>query len=180
MEVPVLQGERLTLRPVEDGDLDAIAEIVVSPGVREWWGPVGDRDKVREELRGDDAAFAIEVDGELAGWLSVTEESDPDWRHAALDIVLGPSYQDRGLGSEALRAVIRGLVDERGHHRLTIDPNVDNERAIRAYAAVGFRRVGVLRRYGRMSDGRWHDHLLMDLLAEELLPRGGGRPVPIE
>ena len=180
MDVPVLQGERLALRPLADEDMDELARIVAAPGVREWWGATDDAEVLREELRGDDAAFAIEVDGALAGWLSVTEETDPNWRHASLDIILAAPYQDRGLGSEALRTVIRWLIEDRGHHRFTIDPAVGNERAIRAYAAVGFRRVGVLRRYGRMADGLWHDHLLMELLAEELRPRAPGRPAAIE
>ena len=55
------------------------------------------------------------------------------------------------------------------HHRFTIDPAVHNQRAIRCYAAVGFRRVGVMRNYERVDDGPWHDGLLMDLLAEELI-----------
>ena len=59
---------------------------------------------------------------------------------------------------------------ERGHHRFTIDPAAANARAIRAYEAVGFRPVGVLRRYERGPDGRWRDGLLMDLLAVELRP----------
>lgn len=28
--------------------------------------------------------------------------------------------------------------------------------------------MGIMRRYERGADGRWHDALLMDLLAEEL------------
>jgi aminoglycoside 6'-N-acetyltransferase len=32
-----------------------------------------------------------------------------------------------------------------GHHRPTIHPTADNERAILAYEAVGFRRVGLMR-----------------------------------
>jgi len=61
------------------------------------------------------------------------------------------------------------LTDERGHHRVIIDPAVENERAIHVYEKVGFRRVGVMRRYERHSDGEWHDGLLMELLAEELV-----------
>jgi len=44
---------------------------------------------------------------------------------------------------------------------------VDNDRAIRAYRAVGFGPVGVMRAYERAGDGTWHDNLLMDLLAAE-------------
>ena len=93
-------------------------------------------------------------------------EDDPDHRSAALDIVLAPPVQGRGLGPAALRAAIDWLVRERGHHRFTIDPAVANERAIRAYASVGFRRVGVMRRYERGADRTWHDNLLMELIVE--------------
>jgi aminoglycoside 6'-N-acetyltransferase len=104
------------------------------------------------------------------GWLGVHDETDEDWRATGLDVFLAPSHQGRGLGPEALRTVMRWLVDERGCARFTIDPAVDNERAIAAYGAVGFRPVGVMRAVERGPDGGWRDNLLMDLLAEELVP----------
>jgi aminoglycoside 6'-N-acetyltransferase len=169
MHLPVLRSQRLTLRPLSAADVEALAAVVAAPGVREWWSADEDPQRTRDGLRNDGAAFAVEVDGALAGWLAFDEETDPDYRHVGLDIVLAPDYQDRGLGSEALRTAIHWFVRERGHHRFTIDPALRNERAIRAYAAVGFRRVGVLRRYERGEGDRWHDNLLMDLLAEELV-----------
>ena len=51
---------------------------------------------------------------------------------------------------------------------VTPDPVAAIERAIRAYASVGFRPVGVMRQYERGPDGRFHDGLLMDLLRDEL------------
>jgi len=51
---------------------------------------------------------------------------------------------------------------------VTPDPVAAIERAIRAYASVGFRPVGVMRQYERGPDGRFHDGLLMDLLRGEL------------
>jgi len=62
----------------------------------------------------------------------------------------------------------RHLVRDRGHHRVVIDPVAHNERAIRAYEKVGFRRVGIMREYQREPDGSWSDGLLLDLLAREL------------
>lgn len=152
--------------------MEQLAEMLARPGVREWWGPLEDREHTREGLRNDGAAFAIEVDGVIAGWLGYGEENEPDCRHASIDIFLGPQHQGRGLGSDALRLAARWLFEERGHHRLTIDPARANHRAIRAYEAVGFRPVGVMRCYERGPDGRWHDNLLMDLLREELRPMG--------
>ena len=54
--------------------------------------------------------------------------------------------------------------------RIDIDPHEDNARAIRAYEKVGFKPVGIRRRYERGDDGTWHDNLLMDLVPEELMP----------
>lgn len=170
MELVVLEGERVRLRPLAAGDLDPLAAIIASPGVREWWGESGSPERVREDLRNDGHAFAIDERELLVGWLGFFEENDPDYRHASLDISLAPPAQGRGLGPEALRAAIRWLAGERGHHRFTIDPAAHNARAIRAYESLGFRPVGILRRYERGLDGNWHDGLLMDLVIEELRP----------
>lgn len=165
--LPRLHGDRVVLRPLAEEDLDALAEIVEGDGVREWWGPSPSREATREDLRNDGTAFAIEVGGELAGWLGVSEELTPNYRSAGMDIVLAVGFQGSGHGPEALRLAARWLLDVRGHHRLTIDPAASNERAIGAYASLGFEPVGIMRRYERGHDG-WHDGLLMDLLAEEL------------
>jgi aminoglycoside 6'-N-acetyltransferase len=76
--------------------------------------------------------------------------------------------QGRGIGTETVRLLARHLIDEHAFHRLVIDPSAANEPAIRAYAKVGFKPVGRLRRSWRGPDGTWEDQLLMDLLAGEL------------
>jgi aminoglycoside 6'-N-acetyltransferase len=63
----------------------------------------------------------------------------------------------------------RHLIRDDRHHRLVVDPAVDKVAAIRAYTKVGFRPGGVMRQYERGRDGTWHDGLLMDLLADELI-----------
>jgi aminoglycoside 6'-N-acetyltransferase len=168
MDLPTLRGQRVTLRPLTDSDVEALVAAAADPSIRRWWGFTNDPDSLREGFWNDGTGLAIDADGELAGWVAFNEENEPDYRHAALDVAMLPSSQGRGLGSEALRTVIRWLVDERGHHRFTIDPSLANERAIKAYEAVGFKPVGVMRRYDRNPDGEWEDALLMDLLAEEL------------
>jgi aminoglycoside 6'-N-acetyltransferase len=165
---PILCAGRVRLRPITDSDIDPLAAIVARPGVRERWGSLENPEHTREGLCNDGAAFAIEIDGEVAGWLGYNEETDPDYRHVSLDIFLAPEHQNRRLGRAALRLAARWLFDRREHHRLTLDPACSNERAIRAYAAIGFRPVGVMRRYERGADGRWHDNLLMDLLRDEM------------
>lgn len=170
-ELPELRGERVVLRPLAAADASRLATVIAHPEVARWWGSrSGDVEFQRAGLLDDaatGAAFAIEADGLVIGWLGVEEEEDPDYRHASLDIFVDPEQHGSGLGPEAMRLAIRWLIDVRGHHRLTIDPALANERAIAVYTALGFRPVGVMRQYERGPGGEWHDGLLMDLLADE-------------
>jgi aminoglycoside 6'-N-acetyltransferase len=159
VSLPTLTGGRLTLRPATGADAAALDRIAAAPEVARW---VGGYDIV------DGQTFTIEVDGEVAGWLNAEAEEHPEYRHVALDIFIAAPLHGRGFGPEALRMAIRHFI-EQGHHRFTIDPETGNERAIKAYASVGFKRVGVMRDYERHASGEWHDNLLMDLLAEELI-----------
>jgi aminoglycoside 6'-N-acetyltransferase len=154
---------------VREDDGAALLALLTEPSVARWWHE-WDAARVQRDLieQDEEHVLVIEVGGELGGLLLVYEEPD-EYKHAALDVTLAPEHQGQGLGPEALRTVITHLIDARGHHRFTIDPAAHNDNAIRAYAKLGFRPVGVLRRYERAADGTWHDGLLMDLLAEELL-----------
>jgi aminoglycoside 6'-N-acetyltransferase len=169
--LPTLSAGRVALRPLTADDAATLAVAMLEhPSVRRWWGTPGTREERREELLNEGRAFAIEVDGALAGWLGFEEELEPDYKHAGLDISLLPDLQGAGHGPAALLLAARWLVDERGHHRITIDPAARNARAIRAYRAAGFRDVGIMRRCERSPEGVWEDGLLMDLLADELAP----------
>jgi len=164
MAVPTLQGERVTLRPIAENDLDRLVAIIHEPSVARWWDLSVD---LREDLLMDGAAWAIEAGGEVAGWLGFTEETERQYRHVGLDISLSSRFQGQGLGPDALRTAIRWFASERGHHRFTIDPNAGNDSAIKAYEAVGFKPIGITRRSESIG-GEWTDGLLMDLLIDEL------------
>ena len=53
-----------------------------------------------------------------------------------------------GREGEAVGFLARFLFEQRGHHRITIDPAA-SEQAIRSYAKLGFQPVGVMRQHGR-------------------------------
>ncbi|MEW5992077.1 MAG: GNAT family protein [Chloroflexota bacterium] len=167
---PTLQAGGLRLRPATAADQAALATLLAEPEVARWWVHGRLDEAVAELLEVDDdtTVLAIEVDGTVAGLIQFSEELEPDYRHAGVDLFVGTAWQGRGIGPAAIRLVARHLFDERGHHRITIDPAAANERAIRAYEKVGFRRVGIMREYERGADGTWHDGLLMDLLRGEL------------
>jgi RimJ/RimL family protein N-acetyltransferase len=166
---PELRGERVVLVPVNVEHVPELRRILSTPEVRIRWGdeaasprwPFDDPSAIR---------FAVLLEGVVRGMVQYSEEEEPAYRHASIDIFLDPGCHGRGVGRDAVRTVARYLVEVRGHHRIEIDPAADNQPAIRCYTAVGFRPVGVLCRYERDVTGRgWHDALLMDLLAEELV-----------
>lgn len=166
--LPVLDGDGFTLRPLKRSDSAELLALLSQPGVARWWGAY---DAAKLERDFFDPAWAytylIIVDGALAGVLQFHEVPDPDYKSAGIDITLGEAYQERGLGTAALRRLVRYLIDVRGHHRMTIDPATENARAIHVYEKVGFKPVGVMRQYERDITGEWHDGLLMDLLSDE-------------
>jgi aminoglycoside 6'-N-acetyltransferase len=167
---PVLRGERVRLRPLRDEDAQRLHEILREPEVARWFG-MQTPQEVTDELMGGAptvTGYAIEVEGELVGAIQSYENADPAYRHAGMDVFVASAQQNRGLGTEALRVLARYLFEERGHHRLVIDPAATNTRAIRAYERVGFRPVGIMRAYELGPDGTFHDGLLMDLLRDEL------------
>jgi aminoglycoside 6'-N-acetyltransferase len=163
----VLRGERVLLRSGRPDDVDRLLQIRTEPEVARRWGSDDIEEEISEQFIGADDTFVIEVEGEVVGAIQCHEENDPMYRHAGMDIYLSTSRHGEGLGTEAIRVLARYLFEGRGHHRLTIDPAADNTAAIRAYERVGFRKVGIMRRYERGPDGVWHDGLLMDMLEEE-------------
>jgi aminoglycoside 6'-N-acetyltransferase len=158
----------IVLRPLTVGDEPELLRIHQTPEVVRWW------DVPAEGFPWDDpesTRLTIEVDGRVAGLIQFWEELEPKYRHASIDLFLDPDLHGRGVGTEVLRRVARQLFEDRGHHRLTIDPAVANVAAIRSYEKVGFKSVGVMRRYERdVGGGGWHDGLLMEMLAGEQRP----------
>jgi len=167
---PVLAGRRVRLRPGRPGDAPRLRAVLAEPSVSRWWGEPDPVTVIEEDLRGTGSSvlLVVEIDGQVAGGIQYEEENDPMYRHAGIDIYLGRRFQGRGAGSEAVALLAGFLFEQRGHHRITIDPAAANGQAIRSYTKVGFRPVGVMRQYERGSDGHFHDGLLMDLLRGEL------------
>jgi RimJ/RimL family protein N-acetyltransferase len=155
----------MILRPLAQGDEVELRRIHAAPEVMRWWD-VPDESFPWDEP--ESTRLTIVFDGSIAGLIQFSEESEPKYRHASIDLFLDPALQGRGLGTEAVRRVVRHLIDDRGHHRITIDPALANTAAIRAYKKVGFKPVGILHQAERdVGGGGWHDSLLMELLADE-------------
>ena len=93
-------------------------------------------------------------------------------RTATLGIWLGRPWWGEGYGTDAVRTLCRFGFDHMNLHRITLQVNADNEKAIRAYERVGFRHEGRLREEAFVHGARMDD-LVMGLLTGELTEDDG-------
>ncbi|MGB4580286.1 MAG: GNAT family protein [Coriobacteriia bacterium] len=167
-----LTGHRVVLRPLMDDDLDVLSVLASGRGCQPWW-----TDPSVAGLRGslleapDTWSWTVLVDAQTAGVVSAYGVGWPPGSALGLAILLGDSWQNQGLGPEALSVLIAHLIEARGVRRFVVDPAAANLRAIRAYEFLGFKRIGVARQSESAPDGSWRDCLLMDLLAIEFRGR---------
>jgi aminoglycoside 6'-N-acetyltransferase len=162
---PTLAAERMTLRPPTADDAGPLHSILGEPEVSRWW--VGyTPERIREEILESGHALVMDIDGRCAGAIFLYPNDDPEYLHVVIHLFLGAAWYGHRYGAEALAAVINHLTPQ-GHHRFTLDPNVNNAPAIRSYERLGFQRVGVLRQYQLRPDGSHEDGLLMDLVASD-------------
>jgi ribosomal protein S18 acetylase RimI-like enzyme len=85
----------------------------------------------------DGESLVIAVDGQSAGWLFVSTQTD-EIRLA--EIMILPEHRGKGIGSQLIRDLCSKAERAQLPVRLSVD--VMNARAIRLYEKLGFRRVG--------------------------------------
>lgn len=173
---PLLRGERLLLRPFRPSDvperqaLGQAREVLrgygVEAGATAALTEVAARRWV-EQHTGQPLAWAIEVEGRLAGAVRL-HGHDPHDARASLAIgLLDDALLGRGLGREVIGLVLRHGFGALGLHRVGVRVLASNERAIRCYKACGFREEGREREAARTHAG-WQDDIIMGVLAHEV------------
>ncbi|MEQ7052780.1 GNAT family N-acetyltransferase [Paenibacillaceae sp. P-4] len=86
-----------------------------------------------------------------------------------LDIFIGETdFWDKGIGTLALKLIIRYLFTEREVEDIYIDPQIVNVRAIKSYEKCGFNKIKVLHER-ELFDGEYKDTQLMRITLEEFM-----------
>jgi RimJ/RimL family protein N-acetyltransferase len=81
------------------------------------------------------------------------------------DIKLLPEYWGRGLGTQAMRQVVRFAFDQAGCEVFVVPPNENNPAAIQVYTKAGFTPI--------VERSPWVGHLLMTLTRDRYLQHYG-------
>lgn len=126
----------------------------------------------KNDVAGSAGLSIQDENGSLIGHATLWGGSLPT-RIATFAIIVGPPFVDQGYGTEATRAMLRYGFDELGLHKIELQVDAVNRRAIRAYEKAGFAQEGI-RRAAVFHDGTFYDHVLMGILEEEyrLRPEG--------
>lgn len=159
----VLTTERLSLRPLAEGDAPALFALLGDPVAMQFW----DRDPLprlataeallADEMagmaRGDFMAWMAIKDGEPIGSVDLSRLSAGE---AGMGFVFSPLHWGHGLAGEAVAAVIAHAFGAMGLMRLQARVQTGNQRAIRLLRRLEFTEgellPGHVRRSGRTYD----------------------------
>ncbi|KAD3514964.1 GNAT family N-acetyltransferase [Arthrobacter yangruifuii] len=147
----ILQQERVTARPLE----------TTAAMFRTW---------SKNESPSGFGYSIVNPAEKLVGHISVWGMSVPE-RIATMAIIIGPEFQDQGLGRESLQLGLRIVFEEMGAHKAELQTWSYNQRAIHLYRSLGFREEG-RRRAAAFHRGEFHDQVLLGMLEEEYREAG--------
>jgi RimJ/RimL family protein N-acetyltransferase len=175
-ERPLLRGERVWLRPLEERDMPAHAAAINDTEVGGMAGYAGPQsvsqatawlNRVMEGWGRDGFYFAVcELgDDRFIGttWL---KELNLLHGNAELAICMDRDHIGGGWGTDAQRALLAFAFRTVGLARVYLTAFAGNARAIRSYEKLGFRHEGLMRSSWRGARGL-EDGVLMALLREE-------------
>jgi RimJ/RimL family protein N-acetyltransferase len=109
--------------------------------------------------------------GAIIGFV-ILRNISPVHRSAELGVRVGEEGdRGRGVGKEAARQVLQFCWQVLNLNRVQVSLLAGNERALRLYTALGFRREGTLRQ-AQFIDGEWKNVIIMGTLRPRTIARG--------
>jgi ribosomal-protein-alanine N-acetyltransferase len=174
----VLETPRLTLRTWTEDDAPAMHVIFSDPEAMRFWNSPLSRSPedlvpgIRRSISAPPefhAAWAVVLKetGEAMGFLNY-HHRDVQNAHLEIGYIFARSFWGRGLGSEAVSAVLDHCFDDLQANRVEalIDP--DNHASMRLAGGLGFQlESGPMRQRLKMPDGRFADIMMYGLLAAD-------------
>ena len=149
-----------SLRPMREGDLDAVMAIEQRAYPFPWTRVI-----FRDCLKSGYPSWVMTEHGLVIGYGLLSIAAD---EAHVLNICVAPERQGRGLGRYLLRALVKIARDQRSQ-RVFLEVRPSNPGAIALYHSEGFNEIGRRPRYYPARDGR-EDALVMaiELVADDI------------
>lgn len=171
----------IVLRPLAKSDARAYKEVMTHN--RAWlqpWeatspDPRYQKPTFRELLRmlnqqgkrGASYPFAIDVDGEFRGQLTLASVQWGSLRTATVGYWIDERVAGRGITPTAVAMAADFGFFALGLHRIQVDVRPENTASLRVVEKLGFRDEGIREAFMHI-DGRWCDHRSFALVAEDI------------
>lgn len=167
---PIIETERLTLRPMRAEDVPSLAEWMPDPSLYTYWGKKpGKADKdpalLFEKAERPSKRFHLGIarrdDGKVIGdiWVYLIEND----RMASVAVRLARACQGQGYGTEALKAMTTFCFAKTELKRLWAEADVRNIPSQRMLEKCGYEREGRIRQ-GKMVN-TWCDYYIYGILS---------------
>lgn len=177
---PVLEGEKVVLRPFKDDDFPFIEECLRDTEVMKLTGSNMDFDRERESIlhwyntRNEqtdrlDLAIVDQSQGILVGEVVVNLYDEKN-HSMNFRILIGPRGRNRGLGTEATQLIIDYVFKNTSLNQLTLSVFDFNPRAKYVYEKVGFIMDSIDEKELEF-EGTWIDSINMKLTRENWTKR---------
>ena len=166
-------GEKVILREIEEEDLNLIVKWRNNPEIIRGFFSYLPLSKVKqrkwyEKYLNDDTqqTFIIELKKEKTpiGTVGLTN-IDYKNQKAELGILIDRSYQNKGLGKEALNLLIKFAFDEMNIRKIKALVFKENEPAIKLYKSCEFIEEGILKKEV-YKNGEFKDVMIMALFGD--------------
>lgn len=176
-------GERVRLRPVEDGDLDDLVTAADDPEIARWTDLPHPYSRehgaqfialAQEEARVDKSfhmAIATIDEDRLVG-MAALSNVDLESRNAEIGIWLGREMWGEGVAFEAFDLLLEIAFDRLELTKLYGVVLEGNEASIDLFKRYGFHEEGRLR-WHTLREGEWMDKIFFGFLREEWERRTG-------
>ena len=167
----MIDGERVTLRPVEESDYPLIHVWQNDPEVWYWMDyeqpfSLEDIADGEQRARTEGHPFIIEAEGRPIGRIGLNQFRRRD-RICSLYVFIGDrATEGKGYGRESITTLLAYAFGNLDLHQVELWALATNERAIKAYERCGFKRDATLpeRSY---KDGEFVDRVVMSVTREE-------------
>jgi L-amino acid N-acyltransferase YncA len=162
----------MSARPAGAGDAEAIARIY-NEGIEDRLATFETEPRSREDvLRWLDEGIplvVVEDGGEVAAWAAAHRYSDRIAYSGIgeFSIYVARERRGRGLGRAALEALVAEC-EARGYSKLLSRIFPENRASLALCHSLGFRKVGVYLRHGKL-DGEWRDCVIVERLLGEAI-----------
>lgn len=173
---PILEGEKVILRPFKDEDFPYMKECLLDPEVIKLTGSSSDlnwestlewyntRNEQTDRL---DLAIVDRSQAILVGE-AVVNLYDEDNHSMNFRIMIGPRGRNRGLGTEATQLIVDYIFTNTTLHELTLSVFDFNPRAKHVYEKVGFVFVSIDEN-DLEYEGEWFDSINMRMTKDNWL-----------